>query len=144
MKRKRYILLVILLISVIGLLPLIAVFRYGMNYNKERAKLGIPLLGKDWDRTTLSISEINYTNPVGVRENRYHLKKRVQMDWLMNIEKESDYFIIEDKKLAIDAIYDFRNKEPWYIRYYDKNNTKTILSYSQFIDTLKKYNVNGN
>lgn len=115
-----------------------------MNYNKERARLGILLLGKEWERTNLSISEINYINPVFDKEKRYHLKKRIQIDWLMNIEKESDYFIIEDKGLAIDVIYDYKNKKPWYIRCYDNNNSKTILSYSQFVDTLKKYNTNLN
>ncbi|MFC1226690.1 hypothetical protein ACFE6N_22995 [Pedobacter sp. BG31] len=141
MNRKKYILLVLLLISVISLSPFIVILKYGVGYNKERARLGIPSLGNEWERSSFSMSEINYTNPVSEEEKRYHLKKRIQIDWLMNIEKESDYFIIEDKGLAIDVIYNYKNRNPWYIRYFDKSNSKTILSHEQFLDTLRKYDI---
>lgn len=87
--------------------------RYGTRYNEKRIGLGIPVISKEWDRDYSFLrSEINYTNPVPDKEKRYHLKKRIQTDWLMNIEKEADYFIIEDKALAIDVIYDYKNKKP--------------------------------
>uniref|UniRef100_UPI001E4A1345 hypothetical protein n=1 Tax=Pedobacter sp. ASV12 TaxID=2795120 RepID=UPI001E4A1345 len=71
-----------------------------------------------------------------------HLKKRVQMDWLTNIEKEADYFVIEDKGIVIDARYDYKAKNHWYVWYYRKGDTiDRRLSYEAFIDTLNKYNI---
>ena len=138
--------------TVLTLLGIIFVFfflwyqlnRYGSGYNKKRIELGIPVINENWSRKYSFLrSEINYINPIIGKEKRYHLRKRIQTDWLMNIEKESDYFIIEDKGLVIDAIYEYGNRN-WQIRYYDKNLAKTVLTYRQFLDTLKKYNVDIN
>ena len=135
MKNK---LAVILTIAVLFFAAFFLRNNYGANYNPTRNKLGIPPVGKNWSLKRQNfLSELVYSNN-SIKGPRYHLRKTVKVDFFNNVTEEYDYYIVEDKQIAIDVIYDYSKTQHWFIRYYD-NSSEKPLSRTQLSDTLSKY-----
>jgi len=116
---------------------------FGVNYNNVRKEKEIPLIDSNW-KVNRTISEGNavYT-PAKIHSKRYHLKKTIEINYLSGIVEEYDYYIIEDKRISIDVIYNYKEEKHWYIRYFGQDKTMTELSIGNFIDTLKKYKIDN-
>jgi len=115
---------------------------YGMDYNNIRRQLQIPMIGSDWKlQREFWLSEFTYNNN-SIKDHRYHLKKTVKVNLFNNIQEEDDYYIIEDKQIAIDVVYFYNKNQPWSIKYYDlKKSVEQNLLRTQLTDSLKKYDV---
>ncbi len=131
----------------IALLLLFVIFfirtDYGVPYNATRQKLGIPILPNTWKKhSDTFLGQVWYLN-ANSSTKRYHLRKTMEIDFFNNAQKESDLYILEDKLITIDVVYDYTTPKHWAISFFNvgKGN-KTMLTRQQLTDTLSKYNLN--
>jgi hypothetical protein len=109
---------------------------YGPAYNDQRMTLGIPIVEPGWQSHYIGFSgEVQFWG-----DNVYglgHVRKRVQVNYLSGIKRESDLFIFKGSgAVNIDFGYCYTCKEPWKIDYY-RGNQHVLLSYQQALDSLK-------
>ncbi|MCR5890299.1 hypothetical protein LRS06_22265 [Hymenobacter sp. J193] len=106
---------------------------YGHAYNDNRMTLGIPVVETGWQsHYSRSNGEVHFSG-----DKVYglgHVQKRVEVDYLSGIKRESDLFIF--KWVTMDLRYCYTCKEPWEIAYYGRNQ-HALLSYQQAVDSLK-------
>ncbi|WP_400190160.1 hypothetical protein [Hymenobacter sp. B81] len=105
---------------------------YGEAHNDQRKHLGIPLVEADW--------QAHYSRSNGTIEffgdNVYglgHVRKRIQINYLNGIEKESDLYVF--KGVTMDLDYTYGQKKPWDISYY-RGAECIQLTYQQAMDSL--------
>lgn len=138
---KKIFVSIVLIATFFALLAIIYNEEYGANYNDVRSRLDIPTVDVHWQfHREIFLSKLIYTN-YDIKSNRYHLKKTITISLFNRIKEEDDYYIIEDKKIAIDADYTYGQTQPWVIKYYVNKPTGLVkyISRHQLSDTLKKY-----
>lgn len=137
----RRITIVIVLCFVAYIAGMLRLRMYGKAYNQIRLQHGIPTVRDIW-REDYNLLEgrilYSYKNKP---PRRCHLSKTVEVDYFSGIKRESDYYLIEDLKVSIDAIFTYSGKQPWYIRYYGSDGQMQVLTRKQLSDTLQYYKV---
>lgn len=124
----------LIVVAIIGV-PRLRLGMYDEGYNAERKRLGIPLIEPGWEgdysRSTGNV-EFYGANVYG----RGHVRKRVQVNYLSGIKRESDLFVF--KGVTMDWGYAYGQADPWEIDYYYGKDYEdhTRLTYQQALDSL--------
>ena len=136
----KNIIISILLIALVYTGLILRLRTYGIDYNLNRIKNHIPVVSKDWN-TNYNVfnAQLSYLNKSIFKRKR--LKKTIEINYLYGIIQEYDYYLIEDQKISIDAIYRYYAKKAWCIRYYNRGGQVNELTRQQLSDTLSKYGV---
>ncbi len=115
---------------------------FGKAYNEVRLKKWIPAINDKWSLHYYSVLEgkMIYSSK-SKPPQRCHLRKTVEANLLSGIQREIDYYLIQDQRIAIDVIFDYTKKSSWYIRYYGKDRQIQLLTRKQLADTLFYYKV---
>ncbi|NVO32845.1 hypothetical protein [Hymenobacter lapidiphilus] len=107
---------------------------YGAPYNPVRQRLGLPLVGADWQEVR-SDDAIDFVNP---NSKAAHTRKRVVVSW-KGVVEEADLVILPMEKGTLDMIYNGRGGASSATLY--KAHSAVQMPYMQAIDTLKKYHL---
>jgi hypothetical protein len=136
---KKVVSLVVMIASLYTIL-ILRLKPYVYDYNIQRVKNNISVVHKDWDIDyDLLNGKVICLNKKSLR--RKHLRKSIEVNYWGGIKVEVDYYLIEDKEISIDVVYDYKSDSPWNIRYYNEFGSMNKLTRLQLSDTLSKYKV---
>ena len=97
---------------------------YGIEFNAEREKIGIPLLAKNWKIDDYQSEQFKTTYWMEPSPKKGHFKKIIEYG-ILKAKTETDYFKNENKKGTYAwSIYNFQNETFEY--YVEKPNIEII------------------
>jgi hypothetical protein len=143
---KKVLIRLLFLIAIVSFIYVVMLNDYGIKYNIERTKRGIPMIPKHWitDRNYKCSSQRWFPSQESVKGLKsYHDLKQVKCNNTM-IESEVDSFVLEGGKFMLFMLYDYNHKKtPWHITYYqfEGKSQKKTLSYDEAIKVLQKHEI---
>lgn len=148
MNNKKIIPGIVLFLGLIIFIYHIVLDDYGLPYNAERIKKGIPIIPSDWvtDGSFKFASQNWYPKEDKINNLvNYHSFKQIRCSF-GRIEYESDKFILEKGKGILSLTYTHGNKtKPWLITYYltgkGGGDISKEISYESALDLLQKHNI---
>lgn len=136
---------ILLFVGIVSFVYFLVLDDYGIEYNNERTKKGIPIIPTNWitNRSYKFASQTWHPKKEMIKEAKnYHSEKRINCNF-GRVKSETDIFIVKEGSITLLMTYLYNNKEePWLITYFQKESGRSDIrkkiSYEEALKILSK------